>query len=47
MVSITFVTEEEFKSMIASGDFIEHVCVFGNYYGTSAKSYQTDLSQWR
>ena len=32
-----FVTEEEFKSMIASGDFIEHACVFGNYYGTSGK----------
>ncbi|WP_193015845.1 guanylate kinase [Proteus sp. FME41] len=32
-----FVTEEEFKSMIESGDFLEHACVFGNYYGTSGK----------
>lgn len=34
-VNYHFVTREQFESMIARGDFLEHADVFGNYYGTS------------
>jgi guanylate kinase len=34
-VNYHFVSREEFEAMIASGDFLEHAEVFGNYYGTS------------
>ncbi|MFZ0479308.1 MAG: guanylate kinase [Terriglobales bacterium] len=30
-----FVTEAEFKAMIAANEFLEYANVFGNYYGTS------------
>jgi guanylate kinase len=30
-----YVTEEEFKSKIATDEFLEHAQVFGHYYGTS------------
>jgi len=29
-----FIGREEFERRIAAGDFLEHACVFGNYYGT-------------
>lgn len=32
-----FVTHEVFQRMIASGDFLEHAEVYGNFYGTSKK----------
>jgi len=32
-----FVTKGEFESMIAAGEFLEHACVFGNYYGTARR----------
>ncbi|MBD3640495.1 MAG: guanylate kinase [Marinobacter sp.] len=34
-VNYHFVSRDEFESMIARGDFLEHADVFGNYYGTS------------
>jgi guanylate kinase len=29
-----FIGREEFEQRIAADDFLEHACVFGNYYGT-------------
>jgi guanylate kinase len=29
-----FISREEFEARIAEGEFLEHACVFGNYYGT-------------
>lgn len=36
-VHYTFVDEDEFRSMIAEGEFIEWAEVHGNFYGTSAR----------
>jgi len=33
-----FTTREEFETMIAAGEFLEHAEVFGNYYGTARRS---------
>lgn len=30
-----FVDQAEFERMLAAGAFLEHACVFGNYYGTA------------
>lgn len=30
-----FVSETEFLAMVENNEFLEHACVFGNYYGTS------------
>jgi guanylate kinase len=30
-----FVSKEEFERRIVAGDFLEHACVHGNYYGTA------------
>ncbi len=35
-VDYNFISRARFDAMIASGDFLEHADVFGNYYGTSA-----------
>jgi len=32
-----FITREEFERMLATGEFLEHANVFGNYYGTAAR----------
>jgi guanylate kinase len=32
-----FVSKEEFEDMIAADEFLEHACVFGNYYGTARR----------
>ena len=32
-----FVSEEEFKRMVAEDQFLEHACVYGNYYGTPVR----------
>lgn len=29
-----FVSEDEFKRMVEADQFLEHACVYGNYYGT-------------
>lgn len=39
-----FVTRAEFERMIASGDFIEHANVYGNYYGTSRRWIEAELA---
>ena len=32
-----FISRDEFERMIATGDFLEHADVFGNYYGTARR----------
>lgn len=32
-----FVSRGEFEEMIASGEFLEYACVFGDYYGTARR----------
>jgi guanylate kinase len=39
-----FVAREEFEKMIGAGEFLEHACVFGNYYGT-ARRFLRDAEQ--
>ncbi|HET7547915.1 MAG TPA: guanylate kinase [Usitatibacter sp.] len=39
-----FVAREEFERMIASGDFLEHANVYGNYYGTSRRWIEAQLA---
>ena len=38
-----FVARAEFERMIASGDFLEHANVYGNYYGTSRRWIENEL----
>jgi guanylate kinase len=44
-----FVSRQEFETMIAAGEFLEHADVFGNYYGTArrflreAEAHENDL----
>ncbi|MBV4532053.1 guanylate kinase [Pseudomonas sp. SWRI107] len=44
-VNYHFVAHEEFHSLIAQGDFLEHAEVFGNFYGTSRSALQETLDQ--
>lgn len=39
-----FVARAEFERMIAADDFLEHANVFGNYYGTSRRWIEQQLS---
>ena len=39
-----FVSRGAFESMIASGDFLEHANVYGNYYGTSRRWIDSELA---
>ena len=39
-----FVTRGKFEEMIAAGDFLEHALVHGNYYGTSKRWIERELS---
>ena len=39
-----FVSRGDFESMIASGDFLEHANVYGNYYGTSRRWIESELA---
>ncbi|WP_346796901.1 guanylate kinase [Halomonas sp. Bachu 37] len=42
-VNYHFTDPATFEAMIERGEFFEHACVFGNYYGTSRRSVQTIL----
>lgn len=42
-----FVSVEQFKQLIAEGIFLEWAEVFGNFYGTSRRAIETELSQGR
>ena len=39
-----FVSRDAFERMIASGDFLEHANVYGNYYGTSRRWIEGELA---
>ncbi|MGZ5037730.1 MAG: guanylate kinase [Usitatibacter sp.] len=39
-----FVDRPVFEKMIAAGDFLEHASVYGNYYGTSKRWIERELS---
>jgi guanylate kinase len=39
-----FVDRPTFEKMIASGDFLEHAVVYGNYYGTSKRWIEKELA---
>ena len=34
-VNYHFVSEAKFQEMVEAGEFLEHACVFGNFYGTA------------
>ena len=40
-----FVTPEQFQTMLASSDFLEHASVFGNLYGTSKAWVEQERNQ--
>ncbi len=42
-----FVTEDEFQTRISAGDFLEHACVFGRWYGTSISYIKSRLNAGR
>ncbi|MEW5605278.1 guanylate kinase [Pseudomonas juntendi] len=44
-VNYHFVVHEEFKALIAQGDFLEQAEVFGNFYGTSRSALQQTLDE--
>ncbi|HEX3096827.1 MAG TPA: guanylate kinase [Usitatibacter sp.] len=39
-----FIERNAFERMIASGDFLEHANVYGNYYGTSRRWIEAELA---
>jgi guanylate kinase len=39
-VDYWFITREEFETRLKKGEFLEHACVFGNYYGTHVSELQ-------
>jgi guanylate kinase len=39
-----FIETNAFERMIASGDFLEHANVYGNYYGTSRRWIESELA---
>ena len=43
-VNYHFTDRARFESMIAAGDFLEHADVYGNYYGTSRRWIENELS---
>jgi guanylate kinase len=43
-VDYFFVSRPKFEEMIASGEFLEHANVYGNYYGTSRKWIERELA---
>lgn len=40
-----FIAQQQFKALIAQGDFLEWAEVFGNYYGTSRATLEQALAQ--
>ena len=46
-VNYHFVSQDQFKKLMASGEFLESAEVFGNYYGTSKAWVEDNLSAGR
>jgi guanylate kinase len=40
-----FTTREDFEARLARGEFLEHACVFGNYYGTHGSELESARAQ--
>lgn len=43
--SYFFIQEQEFKDMLVQDEFLEHACVYGNYYGTPTKFVSKQLDE--
>jgi guanylate kinase len=43
-VDYFFIARQQFERMIKAGEFLEHANVYGNYYGTSRKWIEAELS---
>jgi guanylate kinase len=43
-VDYFFISRQQFERMIQDGEFLEHANVYGNYYGTSRKWIESELS---
>ena len=46
-VDYHFVSPQEFETMVAAGEFLEHAKVFDNYYGTSRAAVTAQLQEGR
>lgn len=46
-VDYHFVSEPDFKSMVAEGEMLEHALVFGNYYGSPAAPVREAIEEGR
>lgn len=46
-VNYFFVTKEEFEEALECGDFLEHACVYGQYYGTPRGAVEKMLAAGR
>ncbi len=46
-VDYVFISREEFEERLATGEFLEHAEVFGNYYGTHREHLRTAAHQGR
>lgn len=44
-IDYNFITPEEFEKKIATGDFLEYVHLYGNYYGTSSDWVRAELKK--
>ncbi|BCB97207.1 guanylate kinase [Dissulfurispira thermophila] len=44
-IHYTFVDEDEFRAMIADGEFVEWAQVHGNFYGTSKRRIENTISE--
>lgn len=44
-VDYFFLTEEEFQEKLKTGDFLEHVTIYGHHYGTSKSRIEKALSE--
>lgn len=43
--SYFFIQEQEFKDMLVRDEFLEHACVYGNYYGTPTSFVSKQLDE--
>ncbi len=45
--SYFFISEQQFKDMLVRDEFLEHACVYGNYYGTPTQLFSQKLDEGR
>jgi guanylate kinase len=44
-VDYCFISKEDFENRLSRGEFLEHACVFGNYYGTHVSALETAVRE--